>query len=70
MVVDYKKEGKIAVFTLNQPPVNAINMELVRELHKAMVIFRDDPDAWVGVITGAGEKWDSSGRWIRNSLGL
>ena len=68
MAVDYKKEGKIAVFTLNRPPVNAINMELVRELHKAMVSFRDDPDAWVGIITGAGEKAFSAGADIKDTL--
>jgi len=68
MGVDYKKKGKIAVFTLNRPPVNAINMELVRELHKAMVIFRDDPGAWVGVITGAGEKAFSAGADIKDTL--
>jgi len=68
MVVDYKKEGKIAVFTLNQPPVNAINMEVVRELHEAMVGFRDDPDLWVGIITGAGEKAFSAGADIKDTL--
>jgi len=41
MAVDYKKEGRIAIITLNRPEVlNAINAELSRELSKAMKIGR------------------------------
>jgi len=68
MAIDYKKEGRIAIFTLNRPPVNAANMELVRDLHEAMVDFRDDPDLWVGIITGAGEKAFSAGADIKDAL--
>ncbi len=68
MAIDYKKEGKVAIFTLNRPPVNAVNMEVVRELHEAMVGFRDDPDLWVGIITGAGEKAFSAGADIKDTL--
>ncbi|GAF99644.1 unnamed protein product, partial [marine sediment metagenome] len=48
--------------------MNAINMEVVRELHDAMVDFRDDPDLWVGIITGAGEKAFSGGADIKDTL--
>lgn len=68
MTIDYKKEGKIAIFTLNRPPVNAVNMEVVREFHEAMMGFRDDPDLWVGIITGAGEKAFSVGADIKDTL--
>jgi len=68
MAIDYKKEGKVAIFTLNRPPVNAVNMDVVRELHEAMVGFRDDPDLWVGIITGAGEKAFSAGADIKDTL--
>jgi len=44
MAIDYRKEGKVAIFTINRPPVNAINMEVVRELHEVLISFRDDPD--------------------------
>ena len=37
MAIDYKKEGRIAIFTLNRPQaMNAMNMEALRELHEAM----------------------------------
>jgi len=66
MAVDYKKEGRIAIFTLNRPEVlNAINAELSQELNKAMIDFRDDPDLWIGIITGAGDRAFSSGADIR-----
>jgi len=68
MPIDYKKEGKIAIFILNRPPVNAINIEIVRELHEALVDFRDDPNLWVGIITGAGEKAFSAGADIKDTL--
>jgi enoyl-CoA hydratase/carnithine racemase len=64
--VEYKKEGRIAFFTLNRPEVlNSINGELSLELNKRMKDFRDDPEVWVGIITGAGDRAFSSGADIR-----
>ncbi len=69
MAIDYKKEGRIAIFTINRPEaMNAMNMEATRELHETMVDFRDDPDLWVGIITGAGEKAFCAGADIRDTL--
>jgi len=69
LAIDYKKEGRIAIVTINRPQVmNAINMEALHELHEAMVDFRDDPDLWVGIITGAGEKAFSAGADIKDTL--
>ena len=40
MVVDYKKDGRIAIITPNRPDVlNAINTELSHELNEAMKAF-------------------------------
>ena len=69
MAVDYVKEGRIAIFTLNRPQaLNAANVELTRELHEAMVDFRDDPDLWVGIITGAGDRAFCAGADIGDLL--
>ena len=66
MAVDYRKEGRIAIFTINRPQaLNAINAEVGLELNKAMIDFRDDPDVWVGIITGAGDKAFSAGADIK-----
>ena len=51
--IKYKKEGKIAIFTLNRPDVlNAQNVQLHHELNDAFLDFRDDSDLWVGIING------------------
>ncbi len=69
MAVDYKKEGRIAIFTINRPQaLNAMNVEASQELHEVMVDFRDDPELWVGIITGAGERAFCAGADINDML--
>ncbi len=69
MAIDYEKEGRIAVFTINRPEArNAMNMAAKRELYEAMVEFRADPDLWVGIITGSGEKAFCAGADIKDTL--
>ena len=51
MAVDYEKEGKIAIMTINRPEArNALSADVSRELNEAMVDFRDNPDLWVAII--------------------
>ena len=69
MAIDYQKEGKIAIFTIDRPDaLNSINVQTARELHKAMVDFRDDDGLWVGIITGAGDKAFCVGADIKDML--
>ncbi len=69
MAIDYQKEGKIAIFTINRPEAyNSINLQAARELNEAMSDFRDDPALWVGIVTGAGEKAFSAGADIKDML--
>ena len=69
MAIDYQKEDKIAIFTLNRPEaLNAMNVQTARELHEAMVDFRDDPKLWVGIITGAGDRAFCAGADIKDML--
>jgi len=69
VAIDYEKEGKIAIFTINRPEaLNAINVQASRELHEAMIDFRDDPNLWVGIITGAGDKAFCAGADIKDML--
>ena len=68
-IIDYKKEGKIAIFTINRADAaNAINMQAAKEIYEAMLDFRDDPDMWVGIFTGAGEKAFCAGADIKDVL--
>lgn len=69
MIIEYKKEDRLALFIINRPEVlNAINVQAARELHDALVNFRDDPEVWVGIITGAGEKAFCAGADIKDML--
>ncbi len=66
MAVDYEKEGRIAIITINRPEaLNALNMDVRRELNQAMIDFRDDPELWVAIITGAGDRAFSAGADIK-----
>ena len=69
MAIDYQKEGRVAVFTLNRPEaMNSLNMETVRGLRDAMLEFRDDPELWVGIVTGAGQRAFCAGADIKDTL--
>jgi len=69
MTLDYTKEGKIAIFTLNRPEaLNALSPELMHELHEALEDFEADSDCWVGIITGNGQKAFCAGADIKSWL--
>jgi E-phenylitaconyl-CoA hydratase len=69
MAVDYQKEGKIAIFTLNRPEsLNAIDPKSAEELSRAFDDFKGDDDLLVGIVTGAGNKAFSIGADVQTML--
>src|SRR6266508_1978268 len=61
--LSYESDGHVVVLTYDRPEQrNAVSREMNAELHDAWRRFRDDPDAFVLVITGRGEAfcagWD------------
>ena len=61
----YEKTGNIVTITLNRPDsLNAINRQLRGELSDAILEFDGDPEAFVGIITGAGRAF-CSGRDLK-----
>ena len=60
----YEQDGHVVTLTYNRPDQhNAVNGTMNSELHHAWERFRDDEEAFVLVITGAGESsfcagWD------------
>lgn len=57
MALHYEKEGKIVIITFDRPEaLNAFDPETCLEFSNACINFRDDPDAWVAIITGAGDR--------------
>ena len=65
----YKKEGRIAYFTLNRPEkLNTMTPKMMQQFEEAMEDFRDDSDVWVGIITGAGNKAFCAGADVESWL--
>lgn len=57
MGILYEKKEKICFIKLNRPEVlNAINLQTLKELHDALIEFRDDPNILIAIITGVGDK--------------
>jgi enoyl-CoA hydratase/carnithine racemase len=55
--ITYEKRGRVAVVTLNRPEsMNALHLEAHLELKDAWEDYRDDPDVWVAILTGAGDR--------------
>ncbi len=53
----YERDGRVATITYNRPEaMNAVNGELRRDLNAAWEQFRTDDEAWVGIVTGAGDR--------------
>lgn len=58
----YEKKGKVAFITINRPQrLNAIDPATSQQLYAAFQDFAEDPDRWVAILTGAGERAFSSG---------
>lgn len=56
-MVEYNVKNRIAFISINRPErLNAYTKEFFDELPKTWKRFRDDEDALVAIITGAGEK--------------
>jgi len=60
-LVEFRKEGGIAVLTLNDPPANTYTHEMMRDLDECILKARFDPEVFVILITGAGEKFFCAG---------
>ena len=67
--VRYELDGHVATITYNRPEaLNAINGEMRRDLNAAFARFRDDEDAWVAIVTGAGRAF-CAGADMRDGAG-
>ena len=69
MKVIYEVRDKIARITLNRPEVmNAMDAEVYAQLSKAWEDVRDNPDVWIAVITGAGERAFTAGADLKSLI--
>ena len=60
--VRYELDGHVATITYNRPEaLNAVNGDMRRGLNDAFSRFRDEEDAWVAIVTGAGRAFCAGG---------
>ncbi len=53
----YEKKDRIAYVTINRPDKrNSLNLPAMRILAAAWTDFKEDPDTWVAILTGAGDR--------------
>jgi len=65
----YERDGRVATITYNRPEaLNAINAELRADLNAAFARFREEEEAWVAIVTGAGRAF-SAGADLRDRGG-
>lgn len=64
------REGPVTIITLNRPEVmNALHSPAHFELHEAFDAFAADPDQWIGIVTGAGDRAFSAGNDLKYQAG-
>ena len=69
MAIIYDKKDRIAYLTINRPEVlNALDYTTWQEVLAAIEDFRRDDEAWVLIITGAGDKAFSVGADIKSVI--
>ena len=62
----YEKEGRIATVTINRPErMNALHPPANLELHDIWNDFQNDPEVWIGILTGSGERAFSAGNDLK-----
>lgn len=65
-----ERDGPLTAITLNRPEVmNAVHSPMHFEMDAAINEFAADPDQWVGIITGAGERAFSAGNDLKWQAG-
>ncbi len=57
MAVIYEKQDHIAIVTIHRPEArNSLDFETMGQLAKAWLDVRDDPNVWVAILTGSGDR--------------
>ena len=61
-----ERAGHLTIVTLNRPEVmNALHAEAHEELDKVFDAFAADPEQWIAIVTGAGERAFSAGNDLK-----
>ena len=69
MKLIYEVKDRIAYITFNRPEaMNAMDPEVYSLLSEAWIDVRDNPDIWVAIITGAGERAFTAGADLKTTI--
>jgi crotonobetainyl-CoA hydratase len=64
--ISVDRDGPVTLITLNRPEVmNAVHSPMHFEMDDALNAFAADPQQWVGIITGAGDRAFSAGNDLK-----
>jgi len=64
--IQVEKKGHVTIITINRPEVmNALHPPASKEMDEAFNDLAADPDAWVAILTGAGDKAFSAGNDLK-----
>ncbi len=67
--VTFELDDRIATVTLNRPEaMNALDPETIASLAEIWVEIRDNPEIWVGIVTGAGERAFCAGADLKKTI--
>ena len=68
--ITVERDGPVTLITFNRPEVmNALHSPMHFELDEAFNSFAADPDQWIGILTGAGERAFSAGNDLKHHAG-
>jgi crotonobetainyl-CoA hydratase len=68
--IEVERDGHVTRITLNRPEVmNAVHSPMHFELDEALGAFAADPDQWVAIVTGAGDRAFSAGNDLKWQAG-
>ena len=70
MTIDYEKKDRVRIMTFNNPEKrNALTIKDFLEMERIEEEFKADPDAWVLIMTGAGDRSFCAGADLDEAIG-
>ncbi len=64
--IEVERDGHLLIVTLNRPErMNALHPPAHQELDRVFQAFQDDPEQWVAIVTGAGDRAFSAGNDLK-----
>lgn len=67
--IAFEKRGHVAIFTIDRPEaLNAFTREMLVGMDAGFAAFQADPDLWVAILTGRGDRAFCAGMDLKDAL--